>query len=187
MRRGDFPWGRGGGPRHEPPPADDAAAWIAGAVPDGWFTAPPEVTIDRDEILIVGSLTSPALGDDASDADTSAAEQGRIASFRETTRDQRIAIAQQLEHRYRRRVAWGVTVGGTRELFTTHSAPVMTRLRQPERQVLDTLVDAGVARSRSEALAWCVALVGQHADDWLTQLRDAMGAVDELRKQGPAD
>jgi hypothetical protein len=61
----------------------------------------------------------------------------------------------------------------------------MTRLRQPERQVLDTLVDAGVARSRSEALAWCVRLVGEHADTWLTELREAMGAVDRLRAQGP--
>jgi hypothetical protein len=62
----------------------------------------------------------------------------------------------------------------------------MTRLRQPERQVLDTLVDAGVARSRSDALAWCVRLVGEHAGQWLEDLRGAMGAVDELRRQGPA-
>ncbi len=185
MRRGDFPWGRGGGPRHEPPPADDAPAWISGAVPDGWFTGQPQVTIDRDEILIVGTMPEPTLDEGATDSDRAAAEQGRISAFRETTREQRIRIAQQLEHRYKRKVAWGVTVGNTRELFTTHSAPVMTRLRQPERQVLDTLVDAGVARSRSEALAWCVALVGQHADEWLTQLRDAMGAVEELRRQGP--
>jgi hypothetical protein len=62
---------------------------------------------------------------------------------------------------------------------------VMTRLRQAERQVLDTLVDSGVARSRSEALAWCVRLVGEHADQWLTDLRTAMGSVDELRQRGP--
>ena len=61
----------------------------------------------------------------------------------------------------------------------------MTRLRQPERQVLDTLVDAGVARSRSDALAWSVRLVGQHADDWLGQLREAMSEVDKLRSDGP--
>ena len=79
----------------------------------------------------------------------------------------------------------GVICGDTRELFTTYSAPVMTRLRQPERQVLDTLVDAGVARSRSEALAWCVKLVGEHSESWLGELRDAMGAVDELRRRGP--
>ena len=51
--------------------------------------------------------------------------------------------------------------------------------------MLDTLVDAGVARSRSEALAWCVRLVGEHSDQWLTDLRTAMGAVDELRRRGP--
>jgi hypothetical protein len=186
MRRGDAPWGRGGGPRSEPPPADDATAWIGGALPDTWFQGPAEVTIDRDEILIVGRLSEPTLAEDATDGDRSAAEQGRIAGFRETTRDQRIGIAQQLERRYGRKVSWGVEVGSARELFTTHSAPVMTRLRQAERQVLDTLVDSGVARSRSEALAWSVALVGQHADAWLTELRAAMESVDELRKRGPA-
>jgi hypothetical protein len=51
--------------------------------------------------------------------------------------------------------------------------------------VLDTLVDAGVARSRSEALAWCVKLVGQHTEEWLTDLREAMTKVDELRRTGP--
>jgi hypothetical protein len=183
MRRGEGHWGRGA--RHEPPPADDAPAWIRGALPDGWFTGAPEITIDRDEILIVGTLAEPTLDEGASDADKSAAEQGRISAFRESTREERIRIAQQLEHRYRRKVAWGVQVGNSRQLFTTHSAPVMTRLRQSERQVLDTLVDAGVARSRSEALAWCVALVGEHTQDWLTQLRDAMGSVEELRRQGP--
>ena len=175
-------WGRG---RPEAPDATDAPAWIAGAVPDDWFTGQPEVSIDRDEIIIVGQLPEPRLDEGASDADRAAAEQGRISSFREATREKRIQLARQLEHRYKRKVAWGAVSGGTRELFTTHSAPVMTRLRQPERQVLDTLVDAGVARSRSEALAWSVRLVGQHAEAWLGELREAMGAVDELRKRGP--
>jgi len=94
-------------------------------------------------------------------------------------------IAQQAEHRYRRKVAWGARLGSTDELFTTLSVPVMTRLRQSERQVLDTLVDAGVARSRSEALAWAVHLVGEHADEWLGELREAMRAVEKLRGQGP--
>jgi hypothetical protein len=184
---------RGGwGFREEPPTADDAQAWIAGAIPDEWFTGRPEIVVDRDEILIIGTLPAPAGAGEGSgegsgegEADTAAAEQGRIAAFREETRERRIRLARQLEHRYRRKVAWGVVCGGTRELFTTLSAPVMTRLRQPERRVLDTLVDAGVARSRSEALAWCVRLVGEHADQWLSELRSAMGAVDELRRRGP--
>jgi hypothetical protein len=173
------------GARSEPPPADDAAAWITGATPDGWFTEPPQVVIDRDEIIIWGRLPEPDLPADANDADRAAAQAGRINQFREDTRDDRIRVARQIEHRYQRKVAWGLRCGGTEELFTHLAAPVMTRLRQPERQVLDTLVDAGVARSRSDALAWCVKLVGQHTEDWLTELRQAMTRVDELRRQGP--
>jgi hypothetical protein len=174
----------GGWQQADLPPADDAPGWFAGRLPDGWFTGTPEVTVDRDEILVIGTLEPPAL-DGGDPAAVGAAEAGRISRFREDTREERIAIAREAEHRYGRKVAWGVVAGGTRQLFTTLSAPVMTRLRQPERQVLDTLVDAGVARSRSEALAWCVRLVGEHADSWLTDLRSAMGAVDQLRAQGP--
>jgi hypothetical protein len=61
----------------------------------------------------------------------------------------------------------------------------MTRLRLPERQVLDTLVDAGVARSRSHALAWCVRLVGDHEGDWIAQLREALVHVHNVRAEGP--
>jgi len=175
----------GRGRAAEAPSTNDAAAFIQGALPDDWFTGPADVSVDRDEIIIVGSLPSPKLDEGATDADRAAAEQGRIAAFRESTRERRIQIARQLEHRYQRKVAWGVRCGDTNELFTHLSAPVMTRLRQPERQILDTLVDAGVARSRSEALAWCVKLVGQHTEEWLADLRQAMTKVDELRRQGP--
>jgi hypothetical protein len=176
--------GRGGWQQADLPPADDAAGWFAGRLPDGWFTGTPTVTVDRDEILVVGTLEPPAVdGDDP--VAVSAAEAGRISRFREDTRDERIDIARQAEHRYGRKVAWGAKVGGTEELFTTHSVPVMTRLRQPERLILDTLVDAGVARSRSEALAWAVRLVGEHAEAWLSELRQAMSTVDDLRARGP--
>jgi Arc/MetJ-type ribon-helix-helix transcriptional regulator len=176
--------GRGGWQQAEIPSAEDAAAWFAGRLPDGWFTSAPEITVDREEILVVGEL--PPLSERfADDAARAAAESGRISRFREDTREQRIEVARQAEHRYQRKVAWGARIGGTRELFTTLSVPVMTRLRQPERQVLDTLVDSGVARSRSEALAWAVRLVGQHAETWLRDLRDAMSKVDDLRTQGP--
>ncbi|MFB9234197.1 hypothetical protein ACFFWC_01385 [Plantactinospora siamensis] len=180
----DRRWDVAGG-RNEPPPADDAAAWITGAVPDGWFNGPPRVVVDREEIIIVGRLPEPELAAEATPADRAAAEAGRINQHREETRDRRIGIARQIEHRYRRKVAWGAACGETEELFTNVSAPVMTRLRQPERRVLDTLVDAGVARSRSEALAWCVRLVGQHAQEWLGELRTAMGTVEDLRRRGP--
>ncbi|WP_433268432.1 hypothetical protein ACQPZF_04235 [Actinosynnema sp. CS-041913] len=181
MRRG---WGGRGSPQIDQPPADDAAAWFAGRLPDGWYTEAPTVTVDREEILVVGQLP-PLEGTFADEAEQAAAESGRISRHREDTREARIEIARQAEHRYRRKVAWGARLGGTAELFTTLSVPVMTRLRQPERKVLDTLVAAGVARSRSEALAWAVRLVGEHADTWLTELREAMSRVDDLRAQGP--
>ena len=95
-------------------------------------------------------------------------------------------IAREAEHRYDAKVSWGLSVGEHSELWTHVAAPVMTRLRQPQRMVLDTLVDAGVARSRADALAWCVRLVGQHEDDWLAELRDAMTAVEDVRAKGPA-
>jgi hypothetical protein len=95
-------------------------------------------------------------------------------------------IAREAERRYGRKVAWGASTGETRQVFTTLSVPVMTRLRQPERQVLDTLVEGGVARSRADALAWCVKLVGQNADTWLAELREALEAVQRVRGTGPA-
>ncbi|CAM4068239.1 hypothetical protein KIPE111705_38980 [Kibdelosporangium persicum] len=181
--RGGFK-GRGGWQQADLPSADDAAAWFAGRLPDGWFTEPPTVSVDREEIIVVGTL--PAVeGDFEDDAARASAEAGRISRFREETRDARIDIARQAEHRYGRKIAWGARIGSTEELFTTLSAPVMTRLRQPERLILDTLVDAGVARSRSEALAWAVRLVGEHADSWLAELREAMSKVDDLRAKGP--
>ena len=118
--------------------------------------------------------------------DAAAARAGRIARFREETRRERMAIADAAQERYGRSVAWGAACGDTREVFTNLSMPVMTRLRQAERLVLDTLVESGVARSRSEGLAWAVRLVGQHAEEWLTELRAAMESVDEVRRRGPA-
>jgi hypothetical protein len=205
-RRGGHggPGGRGRGPGHEghgpgrhlqgggPEQLDpaDVIGWLTGRLPDGWLTGPPTVTVDRDEILIVGPLAAPDMPEGTAEGDggaaVAAAEAGRISRFREETREDRMRIAREAEHRYGRKVAWGASAGGTTELFTTMSVPVMTRLRQPERSVLDTLVDAGVARSRSDALAWCVRLVGEHTEDWLNQLREAMTAVERVRAEGPA-
>lgn len=160
------------------PDAADAADWFAGRLPTEWFDGDPTVAVDKEEITVIGRLP-------AADAETPARASGRVARFREETRSERMRIADEAEDRYRRKVSWGVEVDSERILFTHIAVPVMTRLKQPERQVLDTLVDAGVARSRSEALAWSVKLVGEHAEDWLAKLRNAMTEVDELRNQGP--
>ncbi|MDL9947572.1 hypothetical protein QSJ19_18685 [Gordonia sp. ABSL11-1] len=164
---------------------ETVAGWLAGRLPDGLFTASPEVRVDREEITIIGTISPPDLDDDADETTRRQAEAGRIARFRETTRDQRIEVAREAEHRFDRKVAWGIRCGESSQLFTHLAVPVMTRLRQPQRQVLDTLVAAGVARSRADALSWCVKLVGQHTDSWLSELRDAMGKVDQVRDAGP--
>ena len=118
-------------------------------------------------------------------AGADAAAIGRSRRFREETRDERIEIAREAEHTFGRKLSWGVVCDNYKVMFTTLSIPVMTRLRQSERRVLDTLVDAGVARSRSDALAWCVKLVGEHEDSWLSDLREALRHVEQVRAEGP--
>jgi hypothetical protein len=164
---------------------DKLRAWFVGRLPSEWFTADPEVRVDREEITVVGKIADPEGAGGATEAEAAAAAEGRSRRFREETREHRIEIAREAEHRFGRKVSWGVECGGFKVMFTTFSVPVMTRLRQAERLVLDTLVDAGVARSRSDALAWCVRLVGQHEDSWLADLRSALRKVEQVRDEGP--
>jgi hypothetical protein len=167
--------------------AGEVRGWFAGRLPDDWFTGTPQIQVDREEITVIGALPEPGQDDtaDTSEAERAAAADGRIRRFREDTRTRRVEIAREAEHKFRRKVSWGASCAGVTEMFTTLSVPVMTRLRQPERRVLDTLVDAGVARSRSDALAWCVRLTGENADAWLSRLREALRQVEEVRAEGP--
>lgn len=164
---------------------DELRGWFAGRIPDDWFTGAVEVTTDREEILVIGTLAEVKAANGAGEAEAAAARESRIDAFREETRGARMHVAEEAQRRFRRHVSWGVELGGEIQHFTTAAVPVMTRLRMRERAVLDTLVDAGVARSRSEALAWCVKLVGDHESEWIEKLRGALGAVHEARGAGP--
>jgi hypothetical protein len=164
---------------------DELRGWFAGRLPDDWFSGAPEVTVDREEILVVGEIPDVKAAKGASEAEAAAARESRVDAFRSDTRRQRMDIAEDAQRRFRRHVSWGAKVGGETHLFTTAAVPVMTRLRMRERAVLDTLVAAGVARSRSEALAWCVRLVGDNESAWIEKLRGALGAVNEARGEGP--
>lgn len=166
---------------------DELRGWFAGRLPDDWFVGAPEVTADREEILVVGTLADPELPDGSTPESAAAARTARIDGFREDTRERRMRIAQEAQHHFGRRVSWGAQCGDVRKLYTTVSVPAMTRLRMGERRVLDTLVDAGVARSRSHALAWCVRLVAERQEDWLAGLRDALAHVEKVRSEGPTD
>jgi hypothetical protein len=174
-------------------PVEKARGWFLRRLPDSWFVGTPDIVLDREEITLIGRLPPLAPGEpEAADtrgarskAGLDAVAKGRSRRFREETRQARIAIAREAEMLFARKVSWGVVCEGRKVMFTTLSVPVMTRLRQPERRVLDTLVDAGVARSRSDALAWCVRLVGEHEDSWLADLREALRRVEQVRAEGP--
>ncbi len=164
---------------------DELRGWFAGRIPDDWFTSAPEVTVDREEILVVGEIPDVKVAKGGGEAEAAAARESRVDAFREDTRGQRMGIAEEAQRRFRRTVSWGAKLGGETHLFTTAAVPVMTRLRMRERAVLDTLVDAGVARSRSEALAWCVRLVADNESAWIEKLRGVLGAVKQARGEGP--
>ena len=174
---------------HSETAQDEIRAWVVGRIPDGWFVGAPEVTVDREELLLVGTLADVELeADEATPpgpAAVAAARSARTSRFREETRGKRMRIADEAEHRFGKKVSWGSRIADTTVLYTTVSVPVMTRLRQSERIVLDTLVDAGVARSRSDALAWCVKLVGANQAEWIQGLRDALTHVEKVRAEGP--
>ena len=162
----------------------DCAAWFAGRLPDDWFDAPVTVRSDRDEILVQGRIPEPTSAPEGEDAARVAAE-ARISAFREDTRLQRMKVAEVAQARWGRVVSWAVSCGPVDTRFTTASVPVMTRLRFDQRQVLDTLIDTGVVRSRSEALAWCVTQVGDHQAEWIDRLKEAMSEVERIRSEGP--
>jgi hypothetical protein len=142
--------------------------FFASRIPAEWFED-AEVRVDREEILVVGRLRDPA----------------SVRSFREHTREHRVRLAAEAESLFVRKVSWAVRCGDTEVRFTTVNVPVMTRLRIDERIVLDALIDGGIARTRSEALAWCVRLVGEHQREWLDELVEATETVRKVRDKGP--
>ena len=164
---------------------NEVTAWFAGRLPDDWFDATVSVRADRDEIIVTGFLAAPVNVPEGADAARLAAV-ARMSAFREDTRQQRMKIAEAAQHRWQRHVSWAAVCGEVEEVFTNASVPVMTRLRFEDRQVLDTLIDTGVVRSRSEAMAWCVAQVGKHQGEWIDRLREAMVEVERIRAEGPS-
>ena len=133
----------------------------------------------------MGTLPDVELGKNASKEGLEAARAGRIKQFREDTREARMKVADEAHRQFGRSVAWGVRIGETEQMFTHMALPVMTRLRLPEREILDTLIDSGVARNRAHALAWCVRLVEKNEKEWLSELREAIAKVGQVRNQGP--
>src|SRR5918995_1834603 len=95
----------------------EVTAWLGRRLPDGWFTGPPEVTADGEEVLVIGPLADG--GEDPVE---------RARRFREETREPRVLLAAELERRFRRKVSWGVDCGCVR-LVGTHEADWIRELR----------------------------------------------------------
>jgi hypothetical protein len=88
--------------------------WFAGRLPDGWFTG-VEVTIEDDQIVVLGALPDVNVGSTPEEKEGAAA--GRIARFREETRGERIGIAREAEERFHKYVTWGAKLGGVTKRF----------------------------------------------------------------------
>ena len=150
----------------------------------------PEIIEDDDELLIVLNLGTAGVTGEADARKQS--EQEQIDRRRDETKSTRIRIGNRLGRATGKAVSWGMKVGDTRQLFTDNTSPVMTRLSRPERQVLDTLIAAGVANTRSAALGYIVRVFGEEHQDWLNEVQNAMSHVASLRdklrpqqRQGP--
>lgn len=155
--------------------------WLQERLPAGLAAGPPEVAEYDDEVVITIPLVVEGLDAGLPADDRRQAEGQLIVQRREETRPLRMKLARELQSRLGRPVAWGMRAGGSDALFTTRSAPVMTRLGRAEREVLDTLVAAGVADTRSSALAYTVrAFAAEHAD-WLAEVREALVHVEQVR------
>jgi hypothetical protein len=153
--------------------------WLQTRLPAHLVTTPPDVTIYDDEVVIVLQLTLDAPAEPPEQQQQR--EQQLIERAREETRPLRIRLARELQALFKCAIAWGMRAGATELLFTTRSVPVMTRLGRVEREVLDTLVAAGVAETRSAALAYTVRAFASEHGEWLNEVRAAIVEVERVR------
>jgi len=156
-------------------------SWLQERALANLLASPPEIALYDDEAVIVLPLATAELDEALADEQLRAAERALIVRRREETRPWRMKQARELQPKLGRAVAWGMRAGASAALFSTRSVPVMTRLGRTERDVLDTLVAAGVADTRSAALAYAVRAFAAEHIDWLDEVREAIAQVDQVR------
>lgn len=110
----------------EQPDLAAISAWFTKRLPASWFSGPAAVTLAPGGLQVVGTLPAVELGSDADGSLKAAAAAGRIARFREETRHERIAIAEEAEARFGLPVTWGATCGEASLLFTPGGEPAGT-------------------------------------------------------------
>ena len=150
-------------------------------LPAQLLASAPEISVYDDEVVVLLPIAADSLDSSLPEDEQREAALRLIGRRREETRSLRMQLARDMQEILGRPVAWGMRVGDTTALFTTRSAPVMTRLGRAERDVLDTLVAAGVADTRSSALAYTVRAFAAEHVDWLAEVRAAIEQVEQVR------
>ena len=152
------------------------AGWFAGRLPQEWQATPAQITIDREEITV--RLSIPDV--EWARTQTAARSRGAGRPGQGVPRgDPRQADGDRPRGRAPLRRQGVVGTAGRRGRRRAQRA-LDPRRRAGDDPAAPAAADGPghprrrrVARSRADALAWCVQLVGQHEDDWLTELRDA--------------
>jgi hypothetical protein len=153
---------------------EELQSWLAQHLPVALAAGPPQVRRYDDELVIILQIVPPAdLGE----------THALIARMREESRSLRMQLAGELERSQKLPIAWGMRAGNTEMIFTSRTVPVMTRLARAERDVLDTLVSAGVAETRSSALAYTVRAFAAEHGEWLADVRQAIAEVERVRSR----
>ncbi len=161
---------------------DELQAWLAARLPAALMAAQPDIQVYPDEVVLMLHLSDATLPASSGEQQRNA-ELDFISQQRENSRPMRMKLARQLQKRLGKTVSWGMQVGESSVLFTTRTTPVMTRLGRAEREVLDTLVAAGVAETRSSALAYTVRTFAFEHADWLAEVREAIEQVEQVRSR----
>ena len=108
----------------------EVRGWFAGRLPQDWTLQSPQVTVDREEITVLVTLAAPETGPDAGEVERESAAAGRAKAWREQTREERMRLADEAEHRFARKLAWGVVIETRRELFTHLAVAEVPALKQ---------------------------------------------------------
>lgn len=161
---------------------DELQSWLQSRFPAQLLSAPPEITLYDDEAVVILPIDAP-LDAALAGEERRRAEQQLIFRQREETRPLRMQLARDVQEVVGRPVSWGMRAGESEVLFTTRSAPVMTRLDRFEREVLDTLIAAGIAETRSSALAYLVRAFAMEHGQWLAEVREAIAQVERIRSK----
>jgi hypothetical protein len=164
---------------------DEIKSWLLEQLPSSVLASDPEINIESDELLVILHVAVDSVtGEGEARAQS---ERALIDRLRTETRALRIHLGRSINRTYGMIVSWGMQAGETLQRFTSNTTvPVMTRLTRTERHVLDTLIAANIANTRSTALSYIVRTFAAEHRDWLNEIQGVARHMARLRKQVPS-